>query len=157
MSIVKNLEDFLKKNKVKYEALAHSTIFTAQQEAQAEHVSGKKVAKVVMVRAGDGYVMVVVPASNKVVLNRLKGLLDVKEVRLATEGEFKGLFPECELGAMPPFGNLYDLPVWVDSALSKSREIVFNAGTHRESIKMAYADYEKLIQPRVGEFSEIAG
>jgi Ala-tRNA(Pro) deacylase len=147
MSISKKLMEILDKNKVKYEKILHQETFTSQETAQAEHVSGKKMAKVVMTKVDGKDVMAVLPASFKLDVNKLKRLLRAKEARLATEKEFERLFPDCEKGAMPPFGNLYGIPCYVDSQVAQNDKIVFNAGSHKESVKMSYADYEKIVKP----------
>ena len=111
------------------------------------------VAKTVVVKTGDDYAMVVLPASAKVNLTSLKRALDVQQVRLATESEFKGLFPDSDVGAMPPFGNLYGLPVYVEESLTRDLDIVFNAGTHQDTIRMKYEDFARLVKPQVYSFS----
>ena len=146
MSIVKKLDDLLKKSKIKYEKITHAETFTSQETAQVEHIPGRELAKVVMVKADGKDVMMVVSGHHKVDLGKAKKLLKAKDVRLATEQEFISLFPDCEKGAMPPFGGLYDVPFYVDKTIAENDTIVFNAGTHRESIKMAYKDYEKVVQ-----------
>ena len=107
-----------------------------------------------IVKVPDGYAMAVLPAPHKINFNLLKEVMAKKEIRLANEKEFKNIFPDCEVGAMPPFGNFYDLPVYVASALSEDKEIVFNAGTHIDVIRMSYSDFEKLVNPIVANFSE---
>ena len=151
MSVTKKLADFLKTNKVKFEKITHAETFTSQETAQVEHLPGKEVAKVVMAKADGKDVMAVLPASFKLDLNKLKKLVRAKDVRLASEQEFTKLFPDCDKGAMPPFGNLYEVPFYVDSALAENSEIVFNAGTHKESIKMAYKDYARLAKPELAD------
>lgn len=147
MPILKNLEDFLKKNDVKYEVTIHSEAYTAQEIAAKQHVPGRMLAKVVMLKASEQFHMLVISANCKVDFLKAKKLFDVPDVRLATEDEFKSLFPGCEVGAMPPFGNIYGLKVYVDSEISKNPEMVFNAGSHVETIKMRYADFERLVKP----------
>jgi len=149
MSVTKKLDDFLKTNKVKFEKITHAETFTSQETAQVEHLPGKEVAKVVMAKADGKDIMAVLPASFKLDLTKLKKLVGAKDVRLASEQEFTKLFPDCDKGAMPPFGNLYKVPFYVDSALAENSEIVFNAGTHKESIKMAYKDYARLAKPEL--------
>ncbi len=153
MAMCKKLKEFLDQNKVNYQITGHPEVYTAQEIAAALHVPGKELAKVVMVKAGDKFVMIVLPASWRIEMAKLKDLLGAKEIRLATEEEFKNLFPDCEVGAMPPFGNLYDLDVYVDKTLSEDEEIFFQAGNHIESIKMKYKDYSALVKPVVAEFS----
>jgi Ala-tRNA(Pro) deacylase len=149
MPILTKLREYLDKQKVPYEVLSHRQAFTAQEVAQAQHVPGRELAKVVMVRSGGAFVMLVVPAPYRIDLERAKSALGKTDLVLATEDEFKGLFPQCEAGAMPPFGNLYDLPVYVDQTLTRDEEIVFNAGTHTQTVKMKYADFARLVQPKV--------
>jgi Ala-tRNA(Pro) deacylase len=98
-------------------------------------------------------VMAVLPGSNRIELDRLAQLLGAESIRLAGEEEFRDMFPDCELGAMPPFGNLYNLEVWVDAALQAHQNILFNAGTHVETIQMSFADFERLVLPKIGSFS----
>jgi Ala-tRNA(Pro) deacylase len=153
MPILKKLEEFLEANKVPYTVRTHRPVFTAQELAATEHVPGREVAKVVIARAGADYLMAVLPAPYQVDLGRLGDAAAKREVRLATEGEFQGLFPECDPGAMPPFGNLYGMPVWVDSILTRDREIVFNAGNHEQTVHMAYADFARLVRPQIASFA----
>ena len=145
--------EFLDKSGVKYQLSEHQPTFTAQQMAAEEHEPGRYVAKPVIVKAGDEYVMCVLPAPYKVDLGALKKQLGVKKAVLAGEKEFKDLFPDCELGAEPPFGNLYDLPTIMDKVLEKDDHIMFQAGSHEKAIRMSMADYRKLVQPKVLEFS----
>jgi Ala-tRNA(Pro) deacylase len=118
------------------------------------HVRGRQVAKAVMIKADDRLVMAVLPAHHRVNLDRFKEAIGAAQARLAAETEFKGLFPDCETGAMPIFGNLYGVPVYVDRALARDEEIVFNAGTHTEAIRMKFADFLALAGPTLAEFSE---
>ena len=155
MPIAEKVADMLKKSGIKHEIMKHPQAFTAQEVAASVHVTGKEVAKTVVVNADGKYVMAAIPAPHKVSIKALKELLKAKDVRLATEDELANLFPECELGAMPPFGNLYNMPVYVSSALKDRMEIVFNACTHTEVIKLAYADFEQLVQPKVGDISAL--
>ncbi len=150
---VKKLTEFLDSQKVKYVTTSHSAAYTAQEIAASAHISGYQLAKAVMVKLDDGVAMAVVPASYKVDLDRLKNAAGAKRVSLASEQEFRGMFPECELGAMPPFGNLYGVDVFVDQSLTKDEEIAFNAGSHTELIKMSYKDFERLAKPRVAKFA----
>ena len=147
------LRNFLEREKVRYTHETHRTAYTAQAVAQEEHVPGKLVAKTVVVKIDDGFALAVMPATARADFARLKSALGAKEVRLATELEFTGLFPDCEVGAQPPFGNLYGVPVYVDAGLAQDEEIVFNAGTHEETIRMRYADFERLAQPKVFHFA----
>jgi Ala-tRNA(Pro) deacylase len=152
MSISARLKQFLDENQTHYTLMTHSPAYTAQAAAATLHVPGKELAKTVVVKAGDEPVLTVLPASYHVDLKKLGKLLG-KPIRLATEQEFIGLFPDCELGAMPPFGNMYKLNVLVDKSLEADEEIVFNAGTHRDAIRMSYADYARLAGPQIASFA----
>jgi Ala-tRNA(Pro) deacylase len=143
------LREFLEKEKVSYQRELHRTAYTAQEVAAEEHVSGDVVAKTVVLRADEHVLLAVLPASARTDLEKVKLLLGAKSVRLASEIELTGLFPDCEVGAMPPFGNLYGLPTYVDTALAKDEEILFNAGTHQETIRMKFADFARLAQPKL--------
>lgn len=146
---VQKLREFLDSNKVKYVIITHSPAHTAQDIAAAAHVSGKEMAKTVMVKIDGEMTLVVLPASMRVDFTRLLDATGAQEVELAHEPEFAGLFPGCELGAMPPFGNLYGLPTMVAEELTEDEEIAFNAGSATELVKMAYRDFERLVKPRV--------
>jgi Ala-tRNA(Pro) deacylase len=152
MSMPDKLRAFLKIHAVQYRVHTHRPAFTAQEVAAAEHVPGREVAKVVMVRAGDAILMAVLPAPHHVDLDRLGRAVGRTDLRLAKEEEFVGLFPGCDPGAMPPFGNLYDVPVWVEESLTRDREIVFNAGNHEQTVRMAYDDFARLVRPKVAFF-----
>lgn len=152
MSILKRLKEYLDRETVSYEILAHPEAYTAPELAEALHVPGKDLAKVVMLKIGERFVMTVLPANWKVDVKRLKDILGTSHIRLATEEEFKGLFPDCEVGTMPPFGNLYNMEVYVDQSLTRDEEIVFQAGTHYEAVKLRYTDFAKLVHPTVAEF-----
>jgi Ala-tRNA(Pro) deacylase len=143
---------FLDTRGVKYVTIRHSPAFTAAEVAASAHVAGRDFAKTVIMWVGGRLAMVVLPASRRIVLHDLREMLESPEARIASESEFRDEFPDCELGAMPPFGNLYGLPVYVAASLAAEPEIAFNAGTHTEVIKMAFADYENLVQPTVVEF-----
>ncbi len=153
MPILTKLRDFLDSQTVAYEVQTHRQAFTAQEVAAAEHIPGIQVAKVVMLRSGGEFVMVVLPAPFHIDLGRARAALGKPDLVLASEQEFAGLFPKCEPGAMPPFGNLYNLPVWVDESLSKDEKIVFNAGTHTQTVKMRYADFNRLVKPRIASLA----
>lgn len=146
------IREYLDSRGVKYVSIRHSPAFTASEVAQSAHVSGRDFAKTIVVKVDDGTAMVVLPASRRIVLSDLREMLEAGHVRLASEAEFRDLFPDCELGAMPPFGNLYGLPVFVAGSLAEEPEIAFNAGSHTEVIKLAYADFEALVNPVVLEF-----
>lgn len=147
------LREYLDREKIPYQREVHRTAYTAQEVAAEEHIPGKIVAKAVVLKVDDHFGMAVLPATARTDLARLKATLGAKEVRLASELAFAGLFPDCEVGAMPPFGNLYGVPVYVDTSLAKDEEIVFNAGTHEETIRMKYADFERLALPKVFDFA----
>jgi Ala-tRNA(Pro) deacylase len=150
---VKKLKEFLDDHKIKYVAMIHSTAYTAQEIAAASHIPGREMAKTVILKIDGKMAMAVLPASFKVDLNALKDASGIKDIQLATEEEFKHLFPGCELGAMPPFGNLYDMEVFVAEKLEENEEIAFNAGSHSELIKVGYKDFERLVKPSVVRFS----
>lgn len=143
------LQEYLDSHQVKYVSIKHSPAFTAQELAASAHIPGKDVAKTVVVKIDGEMALVVVPAPNMVRMNHLKEATGAQEVGLASEEEFKSRFPDCEAGAMPPFGNLYEMATYVDGKLARDHEIAFNAGTHTELIRMAYQDFEKLVEPRV--------
>lgn len=149
---VAKLIDYLDEKGVKYVVLRHSQAFTAQEVAAAAHVPGGELAKTVMVQVDGEPAMAVLPASRHIELERLAEATGA-EVRLAGEDEFQSLFPSCELGAMPPFGNLWEMPVWMDESLQDDPEIAFAAGTHTELVRLSRADYERLVQPRVAAFA----
>lgn len=153
MQAKERLEAYLRENGVAYESRHHPLAYTAQEVAAAEHVPGKMLAKVVIAKADDRMVMLALPAPYRVDFGKLKGVLGAKEVRLAREEEFADLFPDCEVGAMPAFGNLYNLPVYVDKALAEDEKIVMQAGTHTDTIALSYADFQRLVSPTVGEFA----
>jgi Ala-tRNA(Pro) deacylase len=145
--------DYLKKAKVKCEVKEHKPTFSAQQMAATEHEPGKFVAKPVIVRADGKYVMCVLPACRKIDLQALKKQLGAKSIELAEEEEVGNLFTDCELGAEPPFGNLYDLPTIMDKSLEDDDHIVFQAGSHDKAVKITMADYRKLVNPEILDFS----
>jgi Ala-tRNA(Pro) deacylase len=147
------LKEYLNKNNIKYISIMHSPAYTAQGIAHSAHISGKELAKTVIVKRDGEMIMVVMPANLKVNLEQFKEILHADVVDLACEEEFKFKFPDCELGAMPPFGNLYDMDVYVSDELTKDKEIAFNAGSHTELIRMEYEDFERLVRPRVVSFS----
>jgi len=153
MTISKRLKDYLEKNQVSYQAGYHQEVYTAQEIAAVQRVPGKEMAKVVMVKADGKMVMLVLPASYQVDMKKLKAALQCKKVGMAKEKEFEELFPDCEIGAMPPFGNLYNLDVWVDKVLTEDASIVFQAGSHVETLRIKYSDYVRLVNPKVGDFS----
>ena len=146
--VLQRLREYLDQEKVKYVIITHSPATTAQEIAAAAHISGKEMAKTVMMKVDGEMVMVVLPASTKVDLGRLLDATGADGVELAQEREFEHLFPGCELGAMPPFGNLFGLRTFVAEELTEDEEIAFNAGSTTELIRMAYQDYARLVQPR---------
>jgi Ala-tRNA(Pro) deacylase len=152
MAIPQKLIEFLDKNKVRYQILHHPEAFTAQELAAIEHVKGKNHAKVVMLKADDGMLMAVLPADHRVDLEKLNKTTGKRAV-LATEADFKPLFPDCAVGSMPPFGNLYNVATYVDKSLTEDDYIVFEAGTHTDAIRMSYVDYERLANPTVADFA----
>jgi Ala-tRNA(Pro) deacylase len=145
--------ELLDKSGVNYEITEHKPTFTAQRMAAVEHEPGKYVAKPVIIKADDKYMMCVLSANLKIDLNGLKGQLGTGSVELAKEEEIGRLFPDCELGAEPPFGNLYELPTIMDKAMENDDHIVFQAGMHDKAIRMSMADYRKLVEPKILAFS----
>jgi Ala-tRNA(Pro) deacylase len=146
------LIDCLNESKVRYEILHHPEAVTAQRIAQAEHVKGRHHAKVVMIKSGEQRLMAVLPADHQIDLEKV-GKVIGKPASLDSEKEFKSLFPDCAIGAMPPFGNLYGLPTYVDKSLAAQDYIVFEAGTHSDAIKLSYRDYEKIVKPQVEDLA----
>jgi Ala-tRNA(Pro) deacylase len=146
---ITKLRRALETNHIQFETIVHDPTYTAQGTAASAHVSGNDMAKTVMVKLDGQLAMAVLPAARKVNFDRLREAAHVASAELATEQEFAQLFPMCEVGAMPPFGNLYDLEVYVDEPLSQDERIAFNAGTHSELIRMRYDDYEHLVHPKV--------
>ncbi|UCE01916.1 MAG: YbaK/EbsC family protein [Candidatus Latescibacterota bacterium] len=147
------LKKFLDEKKVRYVTIDHSPAFTAQEVAASAHIPGQDMAKTVMVNIDGEMAMAVLPASFHIDLQRLRDSLGARTVELADEMDFADRFPECELGAMPPFGNLYGMKVYVAEALTKDEKISFNAGTHSQLIQMAYADFERLAKPQKVDFT----
>ena len=152
MNIPKRLIDCLDENKANYEILRHPEAITAQRIAEAEHVKGRHHAKVVMLKSGGQHLMAVLPAEHLIDLEKLATFVG-KDVSFESEHEFESLFPDCAVGAMPPFGNLYGVPTYVDESLAEEDYIVFEAGTHTEAIKFSYHDYEKIVKPQVGDLA----
>ena len=143
------LKSFLDGNHVKYKTISHSPEYTAQEIAASAHIPGKELAKTVIVKVDGEFAMAVLPASMHVSLSSLKDAAGVGSTELASEGEFENLFPDCELGAMPPFGNLYDMPVFVAEELAEDDEIAFSAGSHTELVQLAFSDFDRLVHPKV--------
>jgi Ala-tRNA(Pro) deacylase len=147
------METYLRENGVGFEVKTHEQAFTMQEVAAALHVPGNQVAKVVIVCADKAKAMLVLPAPYRMNVDLVRDLVGAKKIRLAKEDEFAELFPDCATGAMPPFGNLYGVPVYVDRSMAEEPDMVFRIGTHRETMRIAYADFERLAEPVVGDFS----
>jgi Ala-tRNA(Pro) deacylase len=156
MNCKQRLEDYLRENEVPYQGQHHARAITAQEVAATEHVPGKMFAKTVMVLPADEQrmVMLVLPAPYHVNPQKAAAALGAREVLLAEEERFADAFPDCEVGAMPPFGNLYDIPVYADKTLAEDATIVFRAGTHTDTMSVSYADFERLVEPTVAEFAD---
>ena len=152
---IEKLKRFLDEQGVKYVTISHSPGYTAQEVAAHTHIPGGEVAKTVMVKVDGTMAMAVVPASHSVDFDRLREVSGAQRVDLATEAEFRGYFPTCAVGAMPPFGNLYDLEVYAAEVLAEDVEIAFSAGSHSEVLQMRYMDYERLVQPKRAVFSSL--
>jgi Ala-tRNA(Pro) deacylase len=150
---VSKLVEFLDENHVKYVTITHSQAFTAPEIAASAHIKGKELAKTVMVRIDGHLAMAVLPGSMHIDFARLEKAIGQGKVTLASEQEFRGLFLDCQVGAMPPFGNLYGIDVYVARALAEDEEIAFNACCHTRLIKMSYRDFERLVQPKVIDFT----
>ncbi len=144
----KLLKDYLDENDIKYVSILHSMAFTAVDIAKSAHIPSRELAKTVIIEVDGEMAMAVVPANYKVKLDILKEALGTEDIRLAEEAEFTPRFPDCEVGAMSPFGCLYDMDVYVAESLSEDDKIAFNAGSHLEIIQMDYKDYENLVKPR---------
>ena len=150
---VKKLKECLDKEKIKYVCIIHSPAYTAQEVAASAHITGKELAKTVIVHLDGQMAMAVLPANRKIVLQDLREATGADQVKFVPEDDFKKQFPDCETGAMPPFGNLYGMEVYVAASLTENEEIAFNAGSHTEVIKLAYRDFERLVQPKVVSFT----
>ncbi|HXG13308.1 MAG TPA: YbaK/EbsC family protein [Gemmataceae bacterium] len=148
------LDELLTSRHIPFERLHHRPAYTANRIAQVLHVPGKEVAKTVLLRTGHGYALAVLPATHRVNLEQVRQALGEEQVEMASEEEMDRLFPDCERGAMPPFGSLYHLPTIVDESLAEDEQIVFEAQNHEEAIRMAYRDYEALEQPRKAHFAQ---
>jgi Ala-tRNA(Pro) deacylase len=151
--MIAKLKEFLDTSGVQYQPITHRIAFTAQEVAAAEHVPGREHAKVAIVKVPSGFFMAVLPAPKKVDLVKFAAAVQQKEARLASEDEFERMFPQCETGAMPPFGNLFGLPLIVDRTLEDDTNIAFQAGTHTESIRMKYLDFKRLARPQVADIA----
>jgi Ala-tRNA(Pro) deacylase len=150
---VRKLKEFLDKERIKYICIVHSPAYTAQEVAASAHITGRELAKTVIVELDRQMAMAVLPANRKIVLQDLREVTGSDQVKFASEEEFKKRFPDCETGAMPPFGNLYGMDVYVAESLTQNEEIAFNAGSHTEVMKLAFADFERLVRPRVVSFT----
>ena len=155
MSCQERLEAYLRDQQVSYQLQHHPQAFSAQRIAQTEHLPGKLVAKTVIVLADQQLYAFVLPASLRVDLEKIRDILQAEEVRLAHEWEFAGTFPDCAVGAMPPFGNLYGLPVYVEKAMTAQETMVFPVGTYTETMSLTYADFARLVQPRTVAFARL--
>lgn len=151
--IAQKVKAFLDENGVRYETIFHTLAYTAQTTAESAHIPGKEMAKAVVVKVDGRMALAVLPASRHVSFHELREITGSNDVHLAGELELRSIFPGCELGAMPPFGNLYGLDVWVDPTLAEDEMIAFNAGSHTELIRMRYADFARLVSPRVAAFA----
>lgn len=150
------LKKYLDSNGVKYGVLRHGEAYTAQEIAATMHVSGKMLVKVVMLKSDKGFIMLALPADRRVDIPAVVADLGLKMATLASEDDFRRLFPDCDAGAMPPFGNLYGVPVYVDKSLAGARHVIFQAGTHSEAVKMSYDDFIRLADPQQIEASRQA-
>lgn len=149
---VKKLKEFLDNHNIKYVSMTHSPAFTSQEIAAASHVSGKQLAKTVIVKMDGHLAMVVIPANDQINFSKLRDIVGSSDVDLASESEFKDKFPGCEVGAMPPFGNLYEMPVYISNQLSHQDQILFNAGSHSELLQLGFRDFERLVKPKIVAF-----
>jgi Ala-tRNA(Pro) deacylase len=151
----KKLREFLNSQNIPYMTISHAVAYTAKEIAALTHISNKELAKTVIVKIDSTLAMAVLPASYDIDLSSLRVATGARSVSLAKESEFKDRFPECEIGAMPPFGNLYGMAVYVDESLTKDKDIAFNAGSHNELLQVCYADFERLVEPTVLKFSKL--
>jgi Ala-tRNA(Pro) deacylase len=147
------LMGYLDEQGVKYVTIRHSPAYTAQEIAESAHVSGKDFAKTVMVKLDEGMAMAVLRGDDRLDVELLRTLAGARDARLADEAEFRDLFPGVDVGAMPPFGNLWELPVYADEALAADHEIAFNAGSHSTLLRLAWADYRRLVAPVVARIA----
>ncbi len=155
MGVLARLHDFLVKNNVEYTHHEHPTVYTAREVALVEQVPEHRVAKTVVYSSNEGYGMAVLPADYVIDMQELRAAIGLARVRLATEKELAELFPDCELGAMPPFGNLYDMPTYLESSLASEEKIAFNAGTHRDVVYIRMEDYRRVVKPVIVHFSRL--
>jgi Ala-tRNA(Pro) deacylase len=150
---VKKLKEFLDQEKIKYVSIVHSPAYTAQEVAASAHITGRELAKTVIVQLDGEMAMAILPANRKIVLQDLREVTGSDQVKFVAEEDFKKRFPDCETGAMPPFGNLYGMEVFAAASLSENEDIAFNAGSHTEVIKLSYKDFERLVHPKVVSFT----
>jgi Ala-tRNA(Pro) deacylase len=150
---IEKLKNFLDKENIKYVSIKHSSAYTAQEIAATAHIPGKELAKTVMIKINGKMAMAVLPASYKIDVRLLQEITGADNVRLADESEFKDKFTDCEVGAMPPFGNLYNMEVFAASTLEDDEEIAFNACSHTELIKLSFKDFKRLVNPKIVEFA----
>ena len=148
MPICDKLKRYLDDNQIRYIVIAHSRAYTAQEIAASAHIKGKNLVKSVIVNADGKHYMVATNANQKINTDKLKNTLGAANVHLEHEDGFKDIFDDCEVGAMPPVGNLYNIPVLVDESLYKDAEIAFNGGNHTSVVKMSFADFERLVKPQ---------
>ncbi len=153
MQCRERLEAYLREHQVPYLLQHHAQAFSAQKIAESEHIPGKMVAKTVIVLADDQLIALVLPASYQADLNKVQAILGAREIRLAHEAEFANAFPDCEVGTMPPFGNLYGILVYVDKSLTEEETMVFPVGTYTDTMSLKYSDFERVVQPKVIEFA----
>jgi Ala-tRNA(Pro) deacylase len=149
------LHHYLDEQRAPYSTLSHERTITAQETANRAHIGNSHFAKTVMLRIDDGLAMLVMPAAYRVDLTRLSRALGGRAVELAQESDFRDAFPDCELGAMPPFGHLYGMQVFVDARLAQEQEIAFNAGSHTDVVRMSYAEFERLAEPELLWMAEV--
>jgi Ala-tRNA(Pro) deacylase len=150
---IKKIKEFLDKENIKYISIKHSSAYTAQEIAASAHIPGKELAKTVMIKIDGKIAMAILPASYKIDIKSLQEITGAVNVRLAGETEFKDKFPDCEVGAMPPFGNLYNMEVFAAKSLEEDEEIAFNACSHTELIKLSFKDFKRLVNPKIVEFA----
>jgi len=155
MPILKKLKELFEQAQVPYEVFNHALAYTAQEIAAKQHVSGNEIAKVVMLEVDGSLVMAVIAGNHKISLDEVRAGLGAGHVRLATEDEFISRFPGCEIGAMPPFGNLFGINVIVDPELEKDKYIYFNAGNHVQTVRLAYKDFAALVKPQISRLVEV--
>ena len=152
---MRKLQEFLDRNNVRYVCITHSPAFTAQEIAESAHIPGKFLAKTVIVNIDGTLIMAVLPAPYRVDIKRIADATGASLAEIAKEKDFQGIFPQCEVGAMPPFGNLYGINVVVDESLTKDEEILFNAGSHKELVRLCYKDFEDLVHPTIAQFADL--